>query len=278
MPVSCYDCFLQTSACPINGNSYTGIRTNNNTNRNDTVSLLDDVLDELVTANHILAREGVVDSFGHISIRHPENPGHYLLSCSRAPECIKVDDIMEFTLDGEPVDPKGRDPYAERAIHGSVYKARPEINSVVHNHSLNVIPFGVTGTDLKPLFHMAAGMGSDVPIWDSRTKFGDTTLLVTTMEMGKDLTDKLADYRAALMRGHGCVVVGKSVREVVFSSVYLEVNAEMQFKSATMGDITFLSDGEVEAILKRRGPYTFERAWERWCARAGRPYEPAPQR
>ncbi len=123
---------------------------------------------------------------------------------------------------------------------------------------------------------MSAGMGCCVPIWDSQTKFGDTTMLVTTMEMGRDLVALLADNRAALMRGHGCVVVGQSVREVVFSSVYLEVNAGLQLKASTLGDITFLSDGEVEAILKRRGPYTFERAWERWCGRAGRPYEAAP--
>lgn len=240
------------------------------------MSLLDDALNELVTANHILAAEGVVDSFGHISIRHPDKPDHYLLSCSRAPECIQVDDIMEFTLEGEPVDAKGRDPYAERAIHGSVYEARPEIMSVVHNHSPNVIPFGVTGVPLKPLYHMAAGMGTEVPTWDSRTKFGDTTLLVTTMDMGRDLVARLGGWRAALMRGHGCVVVGKSVREAVFSAVYLEVNAELQLKSSALGDIVFLSDGEVDAILARRGPYTFERAWERWCRRAGRPYEPAP--
>jgi HCOMODA/2-hydroxy-3-carboxy-muconic semialdehyde decarboxylase len=240
------------------------------------MSLLDDALDELVTANHILAAEGVVDSFGHISIRHPNNPDHYLLSCSRAPECIQVEDIMEFTLDGKAVDPKDRDPYAERAIHGSVYKARPEIKSVVHNHSPSVIPFGVTGTPLKPLFHMSAGMGSDVPIWDSRSNFGDTTLLVTTMEMGSDLVGMLGDNRAALMRGHGCVVVGKSVREAVFSSIYLEVNAKLQLNASTLGEIVFLSGGEVDAILERRGPYTFERAWERWCRRAGCPYAPAP--
>jgi ribulose-5-phosphate 4-epimerase/fuculose-1-phosphate aldolase len=240
------------------------------------MSLLNDALEELVTANHILAAEGVVDSFGHISIRHPDDPEHYLLSCSRAPECIQVSDIMEFTLEGEAVDPKSRDPYAERAIHGSVYKARPEVRSVVHNHSPNVIPFGVTGTPLRPLFHMSAGMGMDVPTWDSRTNFGDTTLLVTTMETGSDLVNMLGDNRAALMRGHGCVVVGKSVREAVFSSVYLEVNAKLQLKASALGEIVFLSDGEVEAILKRRGPYTFERAWERWCRRAGRPYAPAP--
>jgi HCOMODA/2-hydroxy-3-carboxy-muconic semialdehyde decarboxylase len=242
------------------------------------MAYLDDCLDELVTANRILAREGVVDTFGHISTRHPDNPERYLLSCSRAPECIDIDDIMEFTLDGEPVDPRGRSPYAERAIHGSVYKARPDVTSVVHNHSPSVIPFGVTGTPVKPLLHMAAGMGSDVPIWDSRTKFGDTTLLVTNMDMGGDLVEMLGDRRAALMRGHGCVVVGRSVREVVFSSIYLEVNARLQLQANTLGEITFLSDGEVDAILERRGPYTFERAWEGWCHRAGRPYKPAPQR
>jgi len=240
------------------------------------MSLLNESLEELVTANRILAEEGVVDSFGHISIRHPENPDRYLLSRSRAPECIEVNDIMEFTLEGEPVDPQGRSPYAERAIHGSVYEARPEINSVVHNHSPNVIPFGVTGTRLRPMLHMAAGMGAKVPIWDSRTSFGDTTLLVRTMEMGRDLAAMIGDNRAALMRGHGCVVLGRSVREAVFTSIYVEVNAKLQFKATMLGEITFLSEGEINAILERRGSYTFERAWESWCGRAGRPYEPPP--
>ena len=240
------------------------------------MSLLNESLEELVTANRILAEEGVVDSFGHISIRHPENPDRYLLSRSRAPECIEVNDIMEFTLEGEPVDPQGRSPYAERAIHGSVYESRPEINSVVHNHSPNVIPFGVTGTRLRPMLHMAAGMGAKVPIWDSRTSFGDTTLLVRTMEMGRDLAAMIGDNRAALMRGHGCVVLGRSVREAVFTSIYVEVNAKLQFKATMLGEITFLSEGEINAILERRGSYTFERAWESWCGRAGRPYEPPP--
>ena len=240
------------------------------------MSILSATREELVTANRILANHGVVDTFGHISVRHPDNPERYLLSCSRAPEIIEVADIMEFTLDGEPVDPQGRDPYAERAIHGSVYKARPEVMAVVHNHSPSVIPFGVTGTDLKPLLHMAAGMGSDVPLWDSRTKFGDTTLLVTNMEMGGDLAACLGDRRAALMRGHGCVVVGKSVREVVFSAIYLEVNAQLQIQANSLGRIEFLNDGEVAAIMQRRGPYTYERAWQGWCHRASRPYEPPP--
>ena len=117
---------------------------------------LDDLIEELVTANRILAREGVVDSFGHISVRHPDNPQRYLLSRSRAPDCIEKDDIMEFTLDGTPVDPRGRAPYLERFIHGALYEARPDVMSVVHNHSESVIPFGVTGKKIKPIFHMGA--------------------------------------------------------------------------------------------------------------------------
>jgi HCOMODA/2-hydroxy-3-carboxy-muconic semialdehyde decarboxylase len=115
-----------------------------------------------------------------------------------------------------------------------------------------------------------------VPIWDSRTSFGDTTLLVRTMEMGRDLAAMIGCNRAALMRGHGCVVLGRSVREAVFTSIYVEVNAKLQFKATMLGEITFLSEGEINAILERRGSYTFERAWESWCGRAGRPYEPPP--
>ena len=242
------------------------------------MTLLEASLEELVTANRILAKQGVVDSFGHISIRHPENPNLYIMSRSRAPECIEVSDLIEFKLEGDPIDTRGMDPYAERHIHGSIYEARPEITAVVHNHSPNVIPYGVTGTALRPLLHMCAGMGSYVPIWDSRTNFGDTTLLVSNMAMGRDLAKSLGSNRAALMRGHGCVVIGQSVREVVFSSIYLELNAELQFKASMLGTITFLSEGEVDAIIKRRGPYTYERAWESWCRRAERLYEAAPKK
>jgi len=142
---------------------------------------LDYLIEELVTGNRILAREGVVDSFGHISVRHPDNPQRYLLSRSRAPDCIEPDDIMEFTLDGAPVDARGRAPYLERFIHGALYEARPDVMSVVHNHSESVIPFGVTGKKIKPIFHMGASIGHEVPVWDSHDHFGDTALLVENM-------------------------------------------------------------------------------------------------
>src|SRR5215471_5982956 len=124
------------------------------------------VLEELVTANRILAHEGVVDGFGHVTVRHPQRPDRFLMSRARAPDCVEVADLIEFTLDGTPVDAKGRKPYLERFIHGAVYEARPEIMSVVHNHSPSTIPFGITAKRLRPLMHMCATIGHEVPVWD----------------------------------------------------------------------------------------------------------------
>jgi ribulose-5-phosphate 4-epimerase/fuculose-1-phosphate aldolase len=240
------------------------------------MSRLTEALDELVTANRILAREGVVDAFGHVSVRHPELADRYILSRARAPECIEVDDLMQFAHDGTPLEPAGRKPYAERFIHGAIYEGRPEVNAVVHNHSPSVIPFGITGTALKPVMHMCASMGARVPLWDSRTVFGDTNLLVTNMAMARDLAAALGMNAVALMRGHGCVVAGISLRDVVFNSVYLELNANLQLQAASLGPINFLSDGEVDAVLRTRASFTYERAWEYWCRRAGRAYDERP--
>jgi HCOMODA/2-hydroxy-3-carboxy-muconic semialdehyde decarboxylase len=237
------------------------------------VTVSREALEELVTANRILAREGIVDSFGHVSIRHPEAPGRYVMTRARAPECVEAEDLIEFTLDGAAIDAAGRPLLAERFIHGAIYEARPEIRAVVHNHSPGVIPFGITGTPLRPVMHMCASMGTDVPTWDSRTKFGDTNLLVTDMAMARDLAAALGSRPVALMRGHGCVVAGPSLRDVVFNSIYLELNAALQLKASGLGPITFLSDGEVEAILRTRSSFTYERAWEYWCRRAGRTYD-----
>lgn len=234
------------------------------------------LLEELVTANRILAREGVVDSFGHVSIRHPEHPDRYILSRARAPECIEVDDLMEFAADGGAIDARGRTPYAERYIHGAVYAGRPDVHAVVHNHSPSVIPFSVTNVPLAPVMHMCAGIGSGVQTWDSRANFGDTNLLVTNMEMARSLASALGDRAVILMRGHGSVVASPSLREAVFNSIYLQLNAELQMKASALGSVTFLSDGEIAAILRTRRSFTFERAWEFWCRRAGRSYDERP--
>ena len=232
---------------------------------------LDRQLHDLVTANRILAREDVVDAYGHVSIRHPEHPGRYFLSRSRAPELVEAGDLMEYTLEGEPLDQQGREMYSERPIHGGVYEARPEVMAVVHNHSQPVVPFGVTGTPLRPMFHLAALIGGDIPVWDIRDKFGNTNMLVTTMAQGRDLAAALGPRRVALMRGHGCVVAGGSLKEAVMAAVYLQVNARLLLESLKLGDVTYLSPGEVAIMSESQvQPRTMARAWEYWAVRAGR--------
>jgi len=234
------------------------------------VSYLDCLLEDLVTANRILAREDVVDSFGHISVRHPDNPNHFFMSRARAPDCVEKDDMMEFTLEGELISDDDRQPYLERFIHGTVFEARPDVHSIVHNHSPSVIPFGATGTKIKPIVHMAASIGHEVPIWDSQTKFGDTNLLIANLDMGRDFAKFLGPGISALMRGHGSVIAGKNIRHAVHVSIYLETGAKLQMEAMRMGDVTYLTSGEVDKIIERTASYTINRAWENWCKRAGR--------
>ena len=225
---------------------------------------------DVVVANRILAREGVVDAYGHVTVRHPDNPERYIMSCSRAPELVSLDDIMEFTLDGAPVDDSGRVPYAERFIHGAIYEQRPDVNSVVHNHSHAVIPFGVTGVKLRPIVHVGATIGTDIPVWDIRDGFGDTNLLVVNMDQGRDLADCLGGNRVALMRGHGCVVAGASHRQSVMTSVYLQVAAELQRVAMQMGEVTYLSDAEIEHCSATfASEISVNRAWQYLRHRAG---------
>ena len=227
-------------------------------------------LRDLVIANRILAQEGVVDAFGHVSIRHPDNPGRYFLSRSRSPELVTLGDLMEFTLEGDPVEQQDRAMYAERPIHGGLYESRPDVHAVVHNHSLAVIPFGVTDTPLRPLLHLAAIIGVQVPVWDIRDRFGDTNMLVTTMEQGRDLARTVGNGRVALMRGHGCVVAGASVKQAVMASIYLQVNATLLSESLRLGDVKYLSPGEVEKMSETQlRPLSGDRAWEYWKTRAG---------
>lgn len=228
-------------------------------------------LELLVTANRILAREGVVDAYGHVSIRHPERPDRYILSQSRAPDSVELSDLMEYTLDGEPIDQQGRSMYTERPIHGGIYEARDDVMAVVHNHSPTVIPFSVTNTPLRPMFHLGAIIGPELPVWDIRDNFGDTNLLVTTMEQGRDLAACLGGRRVTLMRGHGCAIAGQTIREVVMASVYLQVNAGLLLQSLPLGEVKYLSPGEIEAMSDSQMRLTGqERAWEYWANRAGR--------
>ena len=237
----------------------------------EAMSDIDGLLEELVTANRILAREEVVDAFGHVSVRHPEHAGRYVLSQSRAPELVDTADLMEYTLEGEPLDQRDRPMYSERPIHGGVYEARPDVMAVVHNHSPAVVPFGVTGVPLRPMFHMGAVAGEPVPVWDIRDNFTNTSLLVTTMEQGRDLAATVGPHNAALMRGHGCVVVGSTLKQAVMRSVYLQANARLLLASLALGEVTYLSPSEIELMAESLSrPSSVARAWEYWATRAGR--------
>jgi HCOMODA/2-hydroxy-3-carboxy-muconic semialdehyde decarboxylase len=237
------------------------------------MSTLAELIEDLVTANRILATQGIVDSFGHVSIRHPDNPKRYLLSRSRAPERVETGDIMEFTLEGDPVDAKGRKPYLERFIHGAAYEMRPDVMSCIHNHSPGVIPYGITGRKMKPVMHMCATIGHEVPIWDQHKKFGDTDLLVTSMAMGRDLCKTLGKGRTSLMRGHGAVVVGAELRATVYTAVYLELNAKLQMQAEAMSKkVKFLTKGETQKVAATTSMSNINRAWENWCRKADRPY------
>jgi ribulose-5-phosphate 4-epimerase/fuculose-1-phosphate aldolase len=244
------------------------------------MSQLDSVIQDLVCSNRILAAEHVVDAFGHVSARHPDNQERYLLARARAPELIDPDDIMEFTLGCEPIEARGRTPYIERFIHGAIYEARTDIHAVVHSHSLSVIPFGVSEEKLQPIMHMCAPIGHEVPIWDPQTNFGDTDMLVRNIELGRDLARFLGSATSVLMRGHGSVVVGQSVRKATFTAIYLEVNANLQERASRHGKIKFLTSGEIEQIVQRfnhgQSGAGYDRAWEYWCQHAGVPYHPLP--
>jgi ribulose-5-phosphate 4-epimerase/fuculose-1-phosphate aldolase len=231
---------------------------------------VDNTLRELVLANRILAREGVIDDFGHVSVRSPADPHRYFLSRSRSPEIVDLADIMEFTLEGEAIDGQGRRPYAERALHGAIYMARPDVNSVTHHHARSVLPFTVTKMPLKPLFHMASVIGHEVPLWDSQPEFGDTNMLVDDLPKGQSLAKALGKNPTALLRGHGAVCVGANLREAVFVSIYMKENAELVLAAKQHGELYYLTPGEIDRTSEMlRGSLAQNRSWDYRVARAG---------
>lgn len=233
------------------------------------MSNLIDALRDIVVANRILAQEGVVDAFGHVSVRHPDNSGRYLVARSRSPELVTMDDIMEFTLEGDIVGDDGRKPYAERHIHGGIYERRPDVQSVVHNHAHAIIPFSITKTPLRPVMHVTGVIGENVPVWDIEDNFGGTSLLVTNMDQARDLAKTLGDERVVLMRGHGCAIAGSGIKEAVLTAIYTQVNAELQLQAMPLGDVKYLSAEEIELTPETLiGPLAMERAWEYFARRA----------
>lgn len=233
---------------------------------------LNEALRDLAVANRMCANEGVLDAFGHVSMRHPDNPSRYFLSRSRAPQLVEPADFIEYDLDSRPVREPGATQYSERVIHGEIYKARPDVMSVCHHHAPAFMPLIATGTDYVPVFHLGAVGGIRPPFWDQHDEFGDTNMLVIKPEEGASLARALGDYPMVLMRRHGVTAVGVSVKDCVFRCIYSTRNAEYQSQALAVGGaVASLSRGEAELAAKINTSTTgLTRAWEYWWMRLER--------
>ena len=225
-------------------------------------------LSDLVLANHILVNEGVLDGFGHISVRDPANPAQFFIARSMAPALVTEVDLVTCNLDGEVIAPAGGKTYVERFIHSEIYKARPDVMSVVHSHSPAVIPFGVTGARLRPICHMSGFLGATVPVYEIRHDAGETSdLLIRNQALGLALAHSLGAATVALMRGHGSVTVGVSIKQAVFRALYTENSARLQLEASRLGEINFLTDGEAQATSDMNDQH-LDRPWQMWKRRA----------
>jgi ribulose-5-phosphate 4-epimerase/fuculose-1-phosphate aldolase len=226
------------------------------------------LIEELVVANRILGHEGVLDAFGHVSVRHPDDPGRYFLARSRSPLLVEASDILEYTLDSEPVTPPTARQYSERVIHGCIYQARSDVMAVCHHHAAAVMPFCVAVKPIVPVFHFGGAIGEQTPFWDQHDEFGDTDLLVVKPEEGRSLARALGPHAVVLMKRHGATVAGAGLREVVSRSIYLCQNAEYQLRATMLGTPQPLHPGEIgPAGAMNLKPNVIERAWEFWSAR-----------
>lgn len=230
-----------------------------------------DLLADLVLANKILYGLKVVDAFGHISVRHPKDPNHYLMARHLPPGMVTAKDIVLFDMDSTPLTHSDKPQYSERFIHSEIYKLRPDVTSVVHCHAYSLIPFGAAkGARLRPMFHMCGFLGCGVPIFEIRKAGGNTDMLIRTAELGKALADSLADKNVVLMRGHGATMIGNSIQEAVFRSVYSMENASIQMQAHLLsdtGEVEFLNDEESEKSSRGRN---VPRSWSLWKSQFGK--------
>ena len=226
------------------------------------------LIDDLVAASRILADHGVLDAYGHVSARSDKKPDHFIMSRSRAPALVTAADLVEWNADSEAATGDKRKGFIERYIHGEIFRSRPEVMAVVHSHSPSVIPFGVTKTKLRPIYHMGSFLWSGAPVWDIRKVREENDLLVRDRPLGAALAGALGKCNCVLMRGHGMTVVGASVQEAVFRAIYTEMNARLQIQATQLeGPIEFLSDEEGKrSTVSNAG--TIERPWEVWKAQA----------
>jgi HCOMODA/2-hydroxy-3-carboxy-muconic semialdehyde decarboxylase len=225
-----------------------------------------EVIEDLVAANRILAAQGVVDGYGHVSVRHPDDPARYLMSWAIAPEQVTADDILEHDLESRSLQARDRPLYSERFIHGEIYRARPDINSVVHSHSPSVIPFGLVKVKMQAMFHNGAFIAAGVPVFDIRKKFGATDMLVSDGAKGVALAQVLAKKDIALMRAHGSVACGPTLQTAVFRAVYTEVNARIQHMTLALGKGSTIAaldaeEGKLADVINQTAGM---RAWHLW--------------
>jgi HCOMODA/2-hydroxy-3-carboxy-muconic semialdehyde decarboxylase len=222
------------------------------------------LIEDLAAASRILAAQGVVDGFGHVSMRHPSNPDRFLMSRAVAPALVVPDDIIEYDLSSNPVNANGRSSFLERFIHGQIYRARPDVMSVVHSHSPAVIPFGLTGLPMRAMYHNAAFLAAGVPVFDISEKFGNTDMLVGTNERGVALAQSLSDKSVALMRAHGSVAVGPTLQAAVFRAVYTEISARVQQAALTHNMPIKALNPEEGRLADVTNMTAGMRAWDLW--------------
>ena len=226
-----------------------------------------DVLDDLAAASRILADQGVFDAAGHVSMRHPGRADRFLMSRSLAPALVTADDIMEFTLDCEPCDARGRNPFIERHLHGGIYRARPDVMAVAHGHSPSVVPFGLVATPMRATYHNAAFLAAGVPVFDIRAAFGATDIVINSAERGAALAEALADKSVVLLRAHGFAAVGPSLQVVVFRAIFTEISARVQLQAAALGGPIAALDAEEGRKADAINLATVGRSWELWKRR-----------
>ncbi|ASD79978.1 class II aldolase/adducin family protein [Burkholderia gladioli pv. gladioli] len=229
----------------------------------------DKLIADLVAANHILFSQGVVDAFGHVSVRHDKYDDRFLLARNMAPARVSAKDIVEFTLDGEPVNSGGRRVYLERFIHSEIYRAWPDVRAVVHSHSASIVPLSVVKeTPLRALFHMAGFIGPAAPVFEIRDVAGDDSdLLIRDAKLGAAFAKHFSSSRIVLMRGHGSTVVGQTLRQAVYRAVYAEINARYQALAMQLGQVNYLTDAECDACAASHDTQ-IDRAWELWHLQA----------
>jgi HCOMODA/2-hydroxy-3-carboxy-muconic semialdehyde decarboxylase len=224
------------------------------------------LIEDLVAANRILADQGIVDGYGHVSVRSDRDPKRFFISRSLAPELVTAEDVMELDLDSNYIDARGRNSYQERFIHGEIYKARPDVMAVVHMHAPAVIPFGASDVQMRPMYHMSAFIGEGLPVWDIRETGGITDMLVTNATLGRSLAKTLGDRGAVLMRGHGAAISGPSLPIVVGRSIYLKINAEVQLQAKMLGgNVKYLDPAEAKKVGDTD---SYQRAWQLWRRKA----------